>query len=279
LTTWSAELRIDKNVLGGWDHLVGLKAGHYWVTFQGDDYGWPYAPPAPAVFNAPNTWARTALGLVPTIGNITPFSATVGSPDLVVTVEGENFAANATLLWNGQPISVTTNAVAATVDPNEFQSAEAGAAVEALAVSSATLLTATVSASQLATAGSATVVVRNPGQLDSTPVSLNINNPQPVIANLVPAQVKAFSPAFVLTVNGGNFVNGATVLWDGVALPTTFGGGNKLTAQVSAGLLGLGADIGITVLNPAPVASSSSAAPFTVTPDPNRRTYLPVIDR
>jgi hypothetical protein len=278
-TTWSAELRISRNVVGDWNHLVGLKAGHYSVASQGNDYGWPYAPPAPAVFNAPNTWARAALGLVPMIGNMSPFSMTVGSPDLVLTIEGENFDANAQLLWNGNAISVTTNAVVAAIDPNAVQAADADASEEALAVSSATLISATIPASQFATAGTATIVVRNSGPLDSAPVTININNPQPVIANLVPAQVKAFSPGFVLTVNGGNFVNGATVLWDGAALPTTFGGGNKLTAQVNAGLLGLGADIGITVRNPAPVEVDSDAAPFTVTPDPNRRTYLPVIDR
>jgi len=61
--TWSAELRIGADVLGGWDHVVGMNAGHYWVSYQGNDYVWPYA----SSWNQPNTWATTMLGQGPTI--------------------------------------------------------------------------------------------------------------------------------------------------------------------------------------------------------------------
>lgn len=61
--TWSAELRIEAGMLGGWDHVVGLSAGHYWVAAQGDDYVWPYA----SGWNNPDTWATTLLGRGPTI--------------------------------------------------------------------------------------------------------------------------------------------------------------------------------------------------------------------
>ncbi len=61
--TWSAELRIDASVLGGWDHVVGMNVGHYWVEAQGDDYVWPYS----STWNQPDTWATTVLGQAPTV--------------------------------------------------------------------------------------------------------------------------------------------------------------------------------------------------------------------
>ncbi|MFN2108259.1 MAG: hypothetical protein ACK2UI_01235, partial [Anaerolineae bacterium] len=61
--TWSAELRIEASVLDGWDHVVGMNAGHYWVASQSDDYVWPYA----SEWNHPDTWATTMLGQGPTI--------------------------------------------------------------------------------------------------------------------------------------------------------------------------------------------------------------------
>ena len=61
--TWSAELRIETAMLDGWDHVVGMNAGHYWMASQGDDYVWPYA----SDWNHPDTWATTMLGQGPTI--------------------------------------------------------------------------------------------------------------------------------------------------------------------------------------------------------------------
>lgn len=88
INTWSAELRIDKATLGGWDHLVQLHAGHYWNAFQGDDYLWPYAS---RIWNSPATWAEAALGIQPALTAIDPFTATVGSPSLTLNIEGSGF--------------------------------------------------------------------------------------------------------------------------------------------------------------------------------------------
>ena len=61
--TWSAELRVEESVLGGWDHVAGMNVGHYWVASQGNDYVWPYA----SGWNHPDTWATTMLGQGPTV--------------------------------------------------------------------------------------------------------------------------------------------------------------------------------------------------------------------
>lgn len=303
-TTWNAELRISQSKLGGWNHLVGMKAGHYWVGAQGDDYGWPYAAPTVALYNAPNTWARAALGLLPVINALTPLSMTAGSATVLVTVEGENFDPGAVVVWNGTPLAtVAAASTAAPVTPASpdapltadedaalAQRIEAAAAegVEPASVAEAdsvqavaatTVITVEAPAALLAAAGSSQLLVRNPGPLDSTPVTFAINNATPVITTLGPAQIKAGSAAFVLTVNGSNFVSGAKVYWNGVELPTSFVNGGKLTAQVAGGLVALGDEVGITVRNPAPSASDSNTKVFNVTPDLSVRSYLPTITR
>ncbi len=304
-TTWNAELRIDKGVLGGWDHLVGMKAGHYWVALQGDDYGWPYAAPTVATYNAPNTWARTALGLQPVINAVTPLSMTVGSPTIVISVTGENFDPGAVIVWNGAPLATAASASAAVVDlataaeplaalsPDEQAAAQqtgealiaAGVEPAAVtetqavaAVAATSVLTAELPAGALATAGVGTVLVRNPGPIDSTPVIVAINNGTPVITTLGPNQKKALSPAFVLTVNGSGFVNGATVYWNGVALPTTFVNGTRLTAQVGGPQLALGTTVGVTVRNPSSAGDSNTAL-FDVTPNLERFIFLPAVNK
>lgn len=284
-TYWNAELRISRTTLGGWDHLVGMKAGHYQVTALGDDYGWPYAAPSVALSNAPSTWGRTALGLVPAIDAVTPFSATVGGPEFVVTVEGQHFAPGAVILINGAPVS-TTSALAAGVDASVVaaDAIAAGmdadtAAEQAAALAETSTLTATVPAAALVSPGLLSISVRNPGPLDAAAVTLAVNTPLPAIASLSPAQRTAESGGFTLTVNGSNFVNGATVFWDGQALATTFDSSGVVRAQVPPALLAQGRLVGITVRNPSPSEGDSNSAEFTVAPNFTNRVLLPVISK
>lgn len=277
-TFWRAELRIEKAKLGGWDHLVGMAAGHRNVNGAGDDYVWPALPTEAASVN-PQTWGTTALGSLPIINAIAPFSATVGGPDLTLVIEGDHIAANPLVLYNGVPYTPTTNAVvAAAVDGNEDGAIDAAESAEAMAISAATVLTVSVPAAQVGGPGAKSVVVQNPGPLASSPSYFNVNSLQPTITSLAPASTRAGSATFVLTVNGSDFVSGATVYWNGVALPTTFMAGNKLTAQVSNTLLGYGGVIGVTVLNPAPTEAGSDPAEFNVEPDASLM-YLPVVNK
>ncbi len=56
-TSWSAELRIDKIQLGGWNHRTRMKVSHYWLTHSGDDTAWPIG----AFWNMPVTWGQVFL--------------------------------------------------------------------------------------------------------------------------------------------------------------------------------------------------------------------------
>lgn len=76
-------------------------------------------------------------GTMPTISALAPSSMTAGSSTFVLTVNGTNFNSNATINWNAA--AVTTMFV------------------------SANQLTASIPAASVATAGSVTVTVTNPG--------------------------------------------------------------------------------------------------------------------
>jgi type IV pilus biogenesis protein CpaD/CtpE len=76
-------------------------------------------------------------GAMPTIDALLPDNANAGSTSVVLTVNGSSFNGNATINWNGA--ALTTSHV------------------------SANQLTATVPDSDVATSGTATVTVTNPG--------------------------------------------------------------------------------------------------------------------
>ena len=59
-------------------------------------------------------------------------------------------------------------------------------------------------------------------------------NPTPSITGLSPSSATAGGSAFALTVDGGAFVDGAQVRWNGAILSTTYVSPTRLTAQVPA---------------------------------------------
>src|SRR5262249_50843112 len=73
---------------------------------------------------------------VPAITGIKPSSAGAGGPDFILTVNGSNFVAGSTVQWNGSDRATT--------------------------FSSATKLTASITASDIQTGGTANVTVNNP---------------------------------------------------------------------------------------------------------------------
>ena len=60
------------------------------------------------------------------------------------------------------------------------------------------------------------------------------NGGAPSIMNLSPNMKTSNDPAFVLTVNGSGFGTDSVVYWNGTALPTSYGNGTSVTANVSA---------------------------------------------
>ncbi|MEX1018496.1 MAG: IPT/TIG domain-containing protein [Litorilinea sp.] len=251
--TWSAELQISLATIGGADHPLGIKVGHYWVDAQGNDYGWPYA----AGWNAPNTWAETAVGVKPVITAHTPMSATIPSGDITLVVQGTGFVDGATVRWGN--VDLTT------------------------AFSATTSLTATVPNGLLATPGTTAITVRNPAGagLVSNAVSFVLLGPAPVITSLTPPNTGAEGETLTLQVSGENFIPNATVYWNGEARPTLFMNNNRLDVQVPAADLEIAQLVGVTVLNPEPDGQASNTLIFTIDPTnpSNPFIFIPNVQR
>jgi len=94
-------------------------------------------------------------------------------------------------------------------------------------------------------------------------LSISIVAP-PSVTSLSPATVTAGNSAITLTVNGGGFISGAIVVFNGTGLTTTFVNPAQLTAAVPAGLLATPHSVSVVVVNPGAITSNSSA--FTVNP-------------
>jgi hypothetical protein len=246
---WNAELRIDKTLFGGWNHLAGVQLSHAAVDTAGDSYSWPYSTTA----NAPSTWATAALGMQPAITALEPPEATVNDPGLTLSVRGTGFLSGTLVLWNGAEL------------PTTFVDSEH--------------LTAQVGAGQLAAAGQATVSTRSPDSFESNDLTFQIHALPPAITSLAPAAIRAGGPATTLTINGTNFAPGAQVLWNGAPLTTQFISSTQLRVQLAPALIAQGQTVGIAVQNSTPDQQISNDQTFEVLPQGAFPIYLPLIRR
>ncbi len=102
------------------------------------------------------------------------------------------------------------------------------------------------------------------GNATST-ATLGVSNPVPTTTGLIPSTAIAGGSDFTLTVNGTNFVSGATVNWNAVALTSpTFVNAAQLTARVPAANIASAGSFAVTVENLAPGGGTSNAQTFTV---------------
>lgn len=246
--SWSAELRIDRDQLGGWDHLVGLAVSHHNAAVANDDYAWPYA----AAWGAPNTWAATALGSQPFITAIEPFTATASGSSFTMTVTGSGFVSGTVVLWDGDPL------VTAFVDGQQLS-----VDVPAARISSAGLFSITAQAPA-------------PANFVSNAAAFAVAGLTPTITTLEPSSAQAGSGSFPLEVAGSNFEPGAQILWNGAPLPTNFVSSTQLTVQVDAALLVNGGFAGVAVANPQPTGRTSSSMSFEIVA-PAGVIYLPML--
>jgi hypothetical protein len=184
------------------------------------------------------------INQAPSLTSVTPGTVNVGGNDFQITLTGTN-------LVNGAVVRVTVNGVTAERLTNFV---------------SATQLTATLLSQDIAETGTISVSVQNPQPGGGTSNSLNINvvNPTPTITTISPNSAAQNSSAFLLTVNGTNFVPGATVQWNGSNRLTTFISSTQLRAQIPASDLTTAGTPSITVVNPTPGGGASNAVTFTI---------------
>jgi hypothetical protein len=174
------------------------------------------------------------------LGSFSPASVLAGGNGFTLTVNGSNFASSASVSWNGQLV------------PTTF-------------VSSAQV-TATISASLIASAGFASITAQNANSGVSNALEFRVNNPAPQIASVSPGNAMAGAAPLFLTVSGSSFISGATLLLNGSPRPTTSQNGTQLLAALSATDLAAAQSITVAVANPEPSAGPSNQIAFTITP-------------
>jgi hypothetical protein len=190
----------------------------------------------PAPGGGDSAAATFAIGTnpLPTISSLSPGSVAPGSAAFTLTVDGSSFVPASVVNWSGAPLTTT--------------------------YVSASRLTASVPASDVAAAGTASVTVSSPapGGGSSAATSFAIGaNPLPAVSSLSPASVAPGSAAFTLTVDGSGFVSGSIVNWNGAPLATTYVSASRLTASVPASNIAAAGTASITVGNPASTGAST----------------------
>jgi hypothetical protein len=180
------------------------------------------------------------LNAAPTIASLSPSGTTTGSGATLITVMGTGFSVASQVTFNATATSTTY------VDTNHVQ--------------------ATLSAGQLAAAGTVTVGVTNPAPGGGTSSTLDfaISNPAPSVSTITPSGVPVGSPSASLTIAGVGFVFGATAQLGGTGLATSYVSGTQLTATVPGALLGAVGTLPLSITNPPPGGGTSNSVGFTV---------------
>ncbi|MEO6725902.1 MAG: IPT/TIG domain-containing protein, partial [Blastocatellia bacterium] len=184
----------------------------------------------------------------PVITLLSPSSGVAGGPAFQLTVTGTNFAPGSVVRWNGVDRPTT--------------------------VDNTTQVTAQIPASDIASAGTATITVFSPapGAGLSNAVTFTITEaarPLPRIISINPANALVGSAAITLTVTGTNFVTDSVVRWNGQARPTTFVNSTQLTAQIPASDLAAAGSALVTVFTPPAGGGESNTLTFAITLPPN----------
>src|ERR1035441_1898102 len=132
----------------------------------------------------------------PSITSLSPQSDSAGGPAFTLTVSGGYFYSGSAVQWNGSALPTT--------------------------YFSSLALTASVSASLIATPGTASITVLIPGGAVTNAATFTIQPGALAIASLNPSYVAAGGPSFALAVNGSGFVPGSTIFWKSPAPSTTY---------------------------------------------------------
>ncbi len=187
----------------------------------------------------------------PSLVSVTPTSITVGAAGAQLTAIGANFTSAATVLWDGKALTTT--------------------------FVSATQLAAVVPASYLSAVGSANITVQDTNGTTGA-MTLTISAPVPSISSINPTQTTAGGLPFTLQVTGANFLSGATIQFNGVALPTTLLGTTSLSATVPSSAVMTAGSVPVNVLTPGSGTGplTSNTVQFTINPLPAGSFVVPV---
>ncbi|CAN5484457.1 hypothetical protein BH10ACI4_BH10ACI4_09170 [soil metagenome] len=173
----------------------------------------------------------------PTLTSLSPATATAGSAAVTLTVNGTGFIAGATVAWAGSARTTTY------VSPTQ--------------------LTASIPASDLASAGSVNVDVAQTGVRSTNQLAFAVVAAVPSLATLSPTTIRAGSAGFDLTVTGTGFTSGASITFNGVAEPTTFVSSVQLRATIASADVAVARSVTVGLVQGS--VQASNALTFAIT--------------
>jgi hypothetical protein len=176
----------------------------------------------------------------PELSTLIPSGQSPGGAAFTLTLSGSHFLLSSVVRWNGSNRATT--------------------------FVSSTQLSAVITAADIASAGTAQVVVFNPGPGGgvSNSIIFSISNRIPAISLIRPSSRMVGGSGFTLTVTGMNFSSLSVVRWNGSNRATTFVSSTELAAAIPAGDIASTGTAGVTVVNPATDGGASAAAAFTI---------------
>jgi len=178
----------------------------------------------------------TINNLVPGLTSLSPNTRLATQSGFTLTVNGSNFVNGSIVKFNGAD------------RPTTFVSA--------------TQLTATISAADIASPGTPSITVVNPtpGGGLSNALTFTIAQPPlaPTITSLSPGFAFVGGQQFTLTVKGANYDNNSVVRLNNTDRATTFGSANQLTATIPATDIATQGRVNITVFTASPVGGGTS---------------------
>lgn len=172
----------------------------------------------------------------PTITSVSPTTELAGSASPVVAVTGTGFVPSTQIQVNGAARTTTFTSV--------------------------TQVNATLTATDVATAGnlSLTAVNTAPGGGTSTAATVTVSNPVPFLSGVNPRSFLTGAGPTTVTITGGNFDAASTVMVNGSAVPTTFVSSTQLTISVASQTSAQ--EFAVTILNPTPGGGTSATQYF-----------------
>ncbi|HSG99087.1 MAG TPA: IPT/TIG domain-containing protein, partial [candidate division Zixibacteria bacterium] len=170
----------------------------------------------------------------PTVSSVTPSSSYPPCAPFGITVSGQNFTASDEIVFDDTYLATT--------------------------FVNSTTLTATLTSANLASPGVVSVYLDRPEVAISNSVPFTIS--QTPLDSLSPSSAAEGSNATVLTATGSCYESGATILWNGAPLATTFVNATTLTATIPAPNLASPGSASVTVSNAN--GNTSAALTFTI---------------
>ena len=183
---------------------------------------------------------------VPTSSGLNPNQVTEGDPGFTLVVFGSDFVNGAVVRWDGN------NRPTSFISASELQTS--------------------ISAGDIATAGSATISVFNPapggGGSNTQTFTIQVlgggNNPTPILDDMLPSAATVGDAGLTLDVMGNDFTNNSVVRWNGADRSTTYVSSSWLQINVSSSDLSTATVASLAVFTPGPGGGTSSPQNFFV---------------